>query len=136
MRRILAATAVVLLASGCAAQAPAAEHDIATDLGHEVTSGDGFVGGFVEGAESGGVQMIAPVVYDAEGEVVFADEDTYSTRHGVGLVWQPSEAGPGEDLWILSSDLGAARIANTDGVWVKVWADGELPDGVRDLIDG
>lgn len=135
MRRILAAAFVVALASGCALVGPGGERMMATALGHQVTSADGLVAGFVEGEEAEGVATILPVVYDAEGAVLFTDDDAYSSRHSIGLVWHPSEAGPGEDLWILSSDIGAARIANSGGVWVKVWTDGELPDGVRELLE-
>lgn len=134
---LVAVLAAALVSSSCAWSSSAdtdADTAVATGMGEEVTSADGLVAGFVEGDSLDGAKNLLPVVYDTEGEVVFSDDDPYDAAHPIGLIWHPSLAGDGEDLWILSDHEGAARIARTDGVWVKVWADGEVPDEVRDRI--
>lgn len=106
---------------------------VASSLHDEVVSDGGFVAGFVEGDPSGGVQMLVPVIRDAGGQVVYEDHDAYSTRHGVGLVWHAE--GATEALWILSGDIGTARVAETeDGTWTKEWT-ADLPEEIAELAD-
>ena len=59
--------------------------------------------------------------------MVFRDKNTYSIRHGVGLIWQHSE----DTLWILSSDIGHSKVTLANGKWSKTFTKEGIPPEVK-----
>jgi RHS repeat-associated protein len=75
-----------------------------------------FVASFRDGPAQNGVPTWIVVIKDTTGHVVFDDGYAYSRRHGVGATWLST----GDQLWILSSDVGTAHVDPVDGGgWVK-----------------
>lgn len=77
---------------------------------------------------SGSDRRVYPVITDDGGTVVWADDTRYlMSAHPVGVAWQSDE----DVLWLLSSDIGTARVVQTDGVWAKDWDWTTLPPDIE-----
>ncbi len=75
-----------------------------------------FVAKVETGPEQNGVATWVTIIQDKSGREVFRDSYAYSTRHGVGITWLSSA----DQLWLISSDVGLARIdKHDDGRWTK-----------------
>lgn len=98
-----------------------------SELGQEVPAPSGTVSAVLDQAG----EEIGVMLRDAEGNDIWADDFPYVKRMMPGLIWeQQNEAG--EDvLWVLSSDLGTSRIAQTPaGGWAKEFT-AEMPEEIE-----
>ena len=74
-----------------------------------------------------------PVIKNAAGEVVWADDQRYlMSAHSVGVVWQEDA----DVLWLLSKDNGSSCVVEKDGVWVKDWNWSALPSDIEKIEKG
>lgn len=83
-------------------------------------------------AEGSGVdRRVHPVILDAAGSVVWADEQRYEMRaHPVGVLWQAGD----DVLWLLSADLGNSRVLQVAGAWTQEWNVDPLPPDIEKLV--
>ena len=83
--------------------------------------------------EIDGKRNVYPVIKNAAGEVVWADDQRYlMSAHPVGVVWQEDA----DVLWLLSRDIGSSRVVEKDGAWVKDWDWNELPSDIEKIEKG
>ena len=83
--------------------------------------------------EIDGKRNVYPVIKNAVGEVVWADDRRYlMSAHSVGVVWQEDA----DVLWLLSRDIGSSCVVEKDGVWVKDWNWSALPSDIEKIEKG
>ena len=83
--------------------------------------------------EIDGRRNVYPVIKNAAGEVVWADDRRYlMSAHSVGVVWQEDA----DVLWLLSRDIGSSRVVEKDGAWVKDWDWSALPSDIEKIEKG
>lgn len=123
--RVIAATLLTAALAACGGNdrgGEAADPAFLTEQGDSLPSPNGdYLASLDAAPESGGVAMSTPVITESGAEV-YRDDMDYSHRHGVALRWEDDAT-----LWIISSDVGTARVdQQADGSWVKEW-DAEHP---------
>lgn len=121
----LGAAVLGLTLSGCQSKAST----LVPEDGERVSPSGQFTAEFAsEGA--GSDARVHPVIKDAGGTIVWADDERYLVRaHPLGVAWQSDE----DVLWLLSSDIGTARVVQSNGVWVKDWEWTTLPPDIEAL---
>ncbi|RTE50617.1 hypothetical protein [Actinobaculum sp. 352] len=63
-----------------------------------------------------GKRNLYPAIKDSDGEVVWSDDERYQmSAHPVRVLWQDDD----DVLWLMSRDIGNARVMLTDGQWAK-----------------
>ena len=126
---LLAVGALALL-TGCGAGG--APVPVASAEGEEVASPSGeHVATLVAGPEQDGVGTLVVEIADGDGDVVFRSGEAYSTRHGVAVAWQSD----GDVLWVLSSDVGTARVEASSGTWEQTFLTAQTRADVPPEID-
>ena len=83
--------------------------------------------------EIDGKRNVYPVIKNSAGEVVWSDDERYlMSAHPVGVVWQENA----DVLWLLSGDIGASRVVEKDGKWVKDWDWETMPPEIKKIKEG
>lgn len=133
-RTVLAVVTVTLLA-GCGMFGKSDRRDERfARPGEPKASPSGTYTAVVEyGPQQNGVDTWVVVLKEADKEV-FRDSYAYSTRHGVGVTWLSTS----DQLWVLSSDVGASHVDRTaDGTWKKTAITpetrGDVPAEINEL---
>lgn len=126
-RRALLASAFVLALAACS---PADEEppgpEPVEEVGVPVPAPSGEVTAVIDAAG----EELGVMLRDAEGTDFWGDDFPYRPDQPPGLLWE-AEA---DVLWVLSEDLGAARIAqDSEGAWSKQPAD-ELDEEIPEEI--
>jgi len=63
-----------------------------------------------------GKRNLFPVIKDSDGEVVWSDDERYlMSAHPIAVLWQDDD----DVLWLMSRDIGNARVMLTDDQWTK-----------------
>lgn len=88
-------------------------------------SGD-FVASLETKHSDDGNTWIVPIIKDASGVAVYTDPG-YARRHSLLVMWEANR----DVLWVVSSDVGSARIEVIDGVWTKTW-DKNIPPEIQE----
>ena len=99
-----------------------------TEIGTAVAAPSGEVTAVLDTAGN----AVGVVLRDASGTDIWADDFPYAPTMETGLLWETAA----DVLWVLSADLGTARIAQTDGAWSKQMpvSEGEIPEQIAPWI--
>ena len=99
-----------------------------TEIGTPVAAPSGEVTAVLDTAGN----AVGVVLRDASGTDIWADDFPYAPTMETGLLWETAA----DVLWVLSADLGTARIAQTDGVWSKQMPvpESEIPEQIAHWI--
>lgn len=132
---VLAGIAVVALAVVivvAVATAPRTDPAVLVE-GESRTSSSGRYASEFLSEDSDGQHLVHPVIKDAEGTVVWSDDERYlMSAHPVGVVWQEDT----DVLWLLSSDLGDSRVMQVDGGWTKGKSQATPPPDIARIKEG
>lgn len=126
-RRALLASPLMLTLPACSRgdeQPPGPEP--VTEVGVPVPAPSAEVSAVIDAAG----EELGVMLRDAEGTDFWGDDFPYRADQPPGLLWE-AEA---DVLWVLSGDLGTARIAqDSDGAWSKQSAD-ELDEQIPEEV--
>ena len=102
--------------------------DPVTEIGTPVAAPSGEVTAVLDTAGN----AVGVVLRDASGTDIWADDFPYAPTMETGLLWETAA----DVLWVLSADLGTARIAQTDGAWSKQMPvpESEIPEQIAHWI--
>lgn len=126
-RTLLAGTAILALAA-CAEKEPEPSGPEPVDeVGVPVPSPSGELTAVIDAAGD----ALGVLLRDAEGTDFWADDYPYEPEHPPAVVWETDA----DVLWVLSEELGTARIReDPEGGWSKYFAD-DLDEQVPEEIE-
>jgi hypothetical protein len=98
-----------------------------SEIGQEVQAPSGTVSAVLDRAGD----EIGVMLRDAEGQDIWADDFPYVESMLPSLIWEQQNEDGADVLWVLSSDIGSARISQpSEGGWVKEF-DAEMPEEIE-----
>lgn len=127
-RRILLAGVGVFALTACAEEEPEPSGPEPVDeVGVPVPSPSGEITAVIDGAG----EAVGVLLRDAEGVDFWADDYPYELEHPPSVLWETDA----DVLWVLSAELGTARIhQDSEGGWSKQPAE-NLDEEVPEEID-